>query len=69
MTAEYGLKVQYRPYKCDVCGDSHPLQTNHTGPCWPPCPNCSWRSGYDSEGTHYRADTGKQRPHYFDGDA
>ena len=61
------LKIEYRSYRCDVCNHVHKISTNHIGVCFPPCPNCSWRSGYDSKGNHYRADVGKMRPHYFVG--
>lgn len=63
----YGLLVKYRPYRCDCCGTVHDIQTNHTGPTRSLCPNCSWRSGYDSAGNHYRADTQKNRPHVYAG--
>lgn len=63
----YGLPMSYRPYRCDCCGDVHDVQTNHTGPCYPQCPACSWRSAYDSNGNYYRADIGKNRPHYYAG--
>ena len=66
--AIFGLMSRFRSYRCDVCNDVHNISTNHTDVCWPPCPNCSWRSGYDSTGKHYRADIGKCRPHYFMGD-
>ena len=67
--AIFGLMNCPRLYRCDVCNDEHMISTNHTDGCWPPCPNCSWRSGYDSQGNHYRADIGKNRPQIFIGDA
>lgn len=65
----YGLMAKWRPYKCDCCGNVRKISTNHTGPCWPTCPNCSWRSAYDSDGNHYRADTQKNRPQFYVGAA
>lgn len=67
MTDIYGLMVAARPYRCGVCGHEHSISTNHTGPCVSHCPGCSWRSGYDAQGRHYRADTDKLRPHTFCG--
>lgn len=58
-------KITWKVYRCDVCDHEHSISTNHYGVCYPNCPNCSWRSGYDSEGNYYRADIGKNRPHYF----
>lgn len=66
--AIYGLKVRYRSYKCDCCGHGHDIQTNHTGALNIYCPNCSWKSAYDSKGNHYRADTQKARPHEYIGE-
>lgn len=63
----YGLRVSYRDYRCDCCDHTHPVQTNHTGLIYDHCPNCSWRYGRDSQGTTYRADTEKRRPHYYVG--
>lgn len=64
----HGLMAAYRKYRCDVCGAINSTNTNHTSKCFSHCPSCSWRSGYDSDGCHYRADIGKLRPHYYVGD-
>lgn len=66
---QYGLKVAYRPYRCDCCNQINSIQTNHTATCYSICTNCCWRSAFDSDGNHYRADVGKQRPHYYAGEA
>ncbi len=65
----YGLMVRYRPYRCDCCNHVHDIQTNHTGTCFSTCPKCSWHSAFDSKGNYYRADIGKDRPHYYIGKA
>lgn len=52
-------------YKCDVCGREHLITTNHDGGCWSYCGYCSWRSGFDSQRSYYRADIGKLRPQVF----
>lgn len=64
---EYGLFVAWRPYRCDCCGALNEVSTNHTGPVRHSCPKCSWRMGRDSDGRLYRADIGKERPHYYAG--
>ena len=42
-------------------------KTNHTDSYYPYCTNCSWRSGVDSNGNHYRADIHKYRPQFYIG--
>lgn len=68
MPAIFGLLVRPRPYRCDVCNHVHDVSTNHTDMCFSVCPNCQWRSGFDTFGRHYRADIGKERPHYYVGE-
>jgi hypothetical protein len=41
---EFGLKYDYRPYKCTVCGYETMIGTNHTDSCMNYCRNCSWKS-------------------------
>ena len=32
--------VSWKLYRCTNCGDEKEIQTNHFGPCYPPCRNC-----------------------------
>lgn len=67
MNPRFGLLSTARPYRCDVCGHVHDVNTNHTDRCYSTCPECSWRGGFDSAGNLYRADIGKERPHIYAG--
>lgn len=39
----YGLKAQYRDFKCTACGHIQSMYTNHTGTCYDYCKSCSWK--------------------------
>jgi len=30
---DYGLRLKYRPFRCEVCGRVQLIQTNHRGEC------------------------------------
>ena len=50
--AEYGLKREARPYKCDVCGHTDMVSTNHTAKILNHCKNCSWKGEGYGPGVH-----------------
>lgn len=67
-SGKYGLKVDYRKYRCMTCGHEHDVQTNHTGPLQVRCPNCSWKGGghdmtADISGYRGAAVPPTERPH------
>lgn len=39
----YGLRAEWRLYRCRGCGETSNISTNHTGPCYSHCKNCSWK--------------------------
>lgn len=62
MKAVFGLKVNYRPYKCLCCGHEQPVQTNHTDVCYDHCKGCSWRSNFVEPGHALNFSAGGNRP-------
>lgn len=46
------MKVEYRLYKCTVCGHTTKISTNHEGPCLACCTECSWKSIGYGPGVH-----------------
>ncbi len=48
------LKMEYRPYKCSVCGNVQSLNTTHLGPVLAYCDKCSWKRDFaGKEHSHY----------------
>ena len=40
------MKLEYRPYVCNVCGHKDKIQTNHEGPVLNYCKECSWKRDF-----------------------
>jgi predicted nucleic acid-binding Zn ribbon protein len=68
--AEFGLKVEYRPYECTACGHEVEIQTNHTDNCYSICKGCSWKGEGFGEGVRIPAlGNGIYRAFKYSGDS
>lgn len=48
-----GYVVRYREYRCRNCGHMQSISTNHQGPCYDYCHECSWKPGWRSDPSKY----------------
>lgn len=47
------MKIEYRPYICNVCGYKDKIQTNHEGPVLHYCKGCSWKRDFAGKENSY----------------
>ena len=52
MPAIFGLKAEYRPYRCANCGNVQQVSTNHTDACINYCAGCSWKPSWRGDGRY-----------------